>query len=402
MAFDMFDVAEPGAIKALGSNVRPVYYISGTTSDDENGHLQIKRLYLLDKDVFEKINNSILRSTKKVSKGTKVYFVPGCYNSGYKMREAVTSNGGKVTKDYDKADIIVFPKILGTGKSQEGGNSDMDSNPFSKTRMYCISPINSGNAVESIKTQYNSLIYSATHASFNASEDNLFYISGSNNYYLYRTMINRYDWNDNPIIEEGSYTPWRLSALITERQHMNTHALVTGGFINLVYTAAKNKATVIDERSFMENNLEAATILNKDTVIMLIKMLKSREDDQKLATMLLCNSDYKEKEHYVYLISKAVGGYCVEQFKRLKEVKNFLIESKFLELSDCRYVEYLNHLYANNKSDHLKDEYFRTVFVEKVNAEIKHSFHHYIQNAIKDSNIEMSWTIKLPEPEGVA
>ena len=400
MAFDMFDVAEPGAIKALGSNVLPVYYVSGITSEDENGYLQIKRLYLLDKDVFEKINNSILRSTKKVSKGNKVYFVPGCYNSGYKMREAVTSNGGKVTKDYDKADIIVFPKILGTGKSQEGGNGDMDSNPFSKTRMYCAP--NSGNAVESIKPQYNSLIYSATRASFNASEDNLFYINSSNNYYLYKTMINRYDWNNSPILEEGSYTPWRLSALISERQHMNTHALVTGGFINLVYTAAKNKATVIDERSFMENNLKASTILNKDTIMMLTKMLRSTDDDQRLAAMLLCNSDYKEKEHYVYLISKSSGSYCIDQFKRLKEVKNFLTESNFLEFSEYKYVQYLNYLYNNGKSHYLKDEYFREVFIEGVNAEIKHSFHHYIQNAIKDSNIEISWTIKLPEPEGVA
>jgi hypothetical protein len=393
MAFDMFDVAEPGAIKALGSNVRPVYYISGTHADTI---LDIKRLYLLDKDIFEKLNNSILKASKKVSKGDKVYFVPGCYNSGYKMREAVTSNGGKITKDYDKANIIVFPKILGTGKLQQDGNAD-HQDPFTKTRMYCSA--STGHFLESIKPEYNFLVHNSLKAPLNTSDD-LFYLSSNNNYHLYRTMINNHEGN-NLLPEEG-YTPWRLSGIVSERHLAHTHILVAGGFINLVYTAAKNKATVIDERAFMENNLEASTVLNKDTVIMLTKMLQSREDDQKLATMLLCNSDYKEKEHYVYLISKAVGGYCLEQFKRLKEVKNFLIESKFLELSECRYVEYLNHLYANNKSDYLKDEYFRTVFVEKVSDEIKYNLPHHVQNAIKASNVEISWTIKLPELEGVA
>lgn len=394
MAFDMFDVAEPGAIKALGSNVRPAYYVSST--DANTNHLDIKRLYLLDKGIFEKLNNSILKGSKKVSKGDKVYFVPGCYNSGYKMREAVTSNGGKVTKDYDKANIIVFPKILGTGKLVENGNAD-HQDPFMKTRMYCSA--STGNLIESIKPEYNFLVHNCLKTPLNTSDD-LFYINSTNNYHLYRAMINNH--GSNNLLPEEGYTPWRLSSIVAERYIPHTQILVTGGFINLVYTAAKNKATVIDERTFMEDNLEASTVLNADTVTMLIKMLQSREDDQKLATMLLCNSDYKEKEHYVYLISKAVGGYCVEQFKRLKEIKNFLAESKFLELSECRYVEYLNHLYANNKSDYLKDEYFRTVFVEKVNDEIKFNLPHHLQSAVKASNVEISWTIKLPELEGVA
>lgn len=398
MSFTMFDVAEPGAIKALGSNVRTACFIKGVGVHEGTDSLIIDTVYLLKREVFEKINNSILNGTKKISKGDKVYFVPGCHNSGFKMREAVKSNNGKITKDFENANIIVFPKVLGLAKPTEDGNSVFEGKPFTKSKFYYDSKEKRG-LLEEIDPKYNPLVYSSCK-SFSPSSDDVFFISGIDNYNSYRVMINNYDINSK-LLEMDNWSPWRLSGHVVNYDLIYDYSLVTGSFINLVYTAAKNKATVVDERTFMKENLEASTVLDENSIEMLIKMFNSSEDNRKLAAMLLCNSDYKEKEHYLYMISNRISGYTFDQLKRLKEVKNFLSESRFMQIQEMKNLEFLRHLYDENKDDYLKDKYFNKFITEAINNEIKNSQSYFVRSAIDNSLLSMSWTIKLPESEGV-
>lgn len=385
-AYNKFEVADPSVVKALGGNIKEVYLLKSTG---------LETVYLLKKNIFDHLNNAMINKNHKISAKEKVFFVPGSSNASYRLRDAVKNVKGKVSKFYTSADVIVFPNLLGDQSySEENGPENAErvgGNNLSSYRLFSYN----------LRDYY--FIYSRFHDLLEFFDgykkgENIVLVDNDGMYDIYNQII-----RNNSAEKLPETSPWRLQSMLTDGcRHSSMSAyiddvVVTGYYLNVMYYAAKNKKVVMHENSFLRDNVEASTILDESSIDTIIKMLNSTEDNQRLGAMLLANSDYKDKLHYVYLIGQKAGYYSIDQFKRIKDIKNFIKESNWEAVSTCRPVDFFQYIHENNKTDWLLDPYFIKKFIPSLNTHIETNIKMGQRECIEKGFIKVSYELKLPE-----